>query len=174
MLGNVFDVDVHQVILAARGESPAAFDRRCIPAGGVAPPSNTPGILGRRALPAGRIAGLGATRDFHHGLLAEFLDVARQEVPQRREPRMFVQLQPGVAKRAGDVLDVDRVCAGGRLIAERAQGLEVALQGHFVKPAAEFRGLARSAGEGQEVGEKFIDVPLEISTYESRSSDARS
>ncbi|HLG56658.1 MAG TPA: hypothetical protein VI485_15070 [Vicinamibacterales bacterium] len=56
--------------LAARGESPAAFDERCIPPGGVAPPSNTPGIFGRRALPAGRLARLGATRDFHHGLLA--------------------------------------------------------------------------------------------------------
>src|ERR1700730_6620216 len=56
--------------IAARGESPTAFGQRCIPPGGVAPPSNTPGILGRRALPAGRIAGLGATRDFHHGLLA--------------------------------------------------------------------------------------------------------
>src|SRR5437867_196481 len=82
--------------LAARGESLAAFDRRCIPAppqrgcrvrdpgaGGVAPPSNTPGIatpprkpraagapaLGRRALPAGRLARLGATPDFHHGLV---------------------------------------------------------------------------------------------------------
>src|SRR5204862_3589911 len=81
---------------AARGESLAAFDRRCIPkppqrgcrvggpgASGVAPPSNTPGIatpprkrraagapvLGRRALPAGRLARLGATPDFHHGLL---------------------------------------------------------------------------------------------------------
>ena len=59
-----------------------AFDRRCIPsppqrgcrvgdpgAGCVAPSSNTPGILGRRALPAGRLTGLGARRDFHHGLL---------------------------------------------------------------------------------------------------------
>src|SRR5205809_4749643 len=81
---------------AARGEGLAAFDERCIPtppqrgcrvggpgAGGVAPPSNTPGIatpprkpraagapvLGRRALPAGRLARLGATPDFHHGLL---------------------------------------------------------------------------------------------------------
>src|SRR5438034_6694907 len=50
---------------AGRGESLAAFDERCIPAGGVAPPSNTPGILGRRALPAGRLARLGATPDFH-------------------------------------------------------------------------------------------------------------
>ncbi len=81
--------------LTARGESLAAFgapnaaaalgtpfDGRCIPAppqrgcrvgdpgaGCVAPPSNTPGILGRRALPAGRLARLGATPDFHHGLL---------------------------------------------------------------------------------------------------------
>src|SRR6202051_2194431 len=56
--------------LAARGESPAAFGRRCIPPGFVAPRSNTPGILTRRALPVGRIAALGATPDFHHGLLA--------------------------------------------------------------------------------------------------------
>src|SRR3989449_1830165 len=56
--------------LAARGESLAAFDGRCIPAGCVAPPSNTPGILGRRALPAWRLARLGATPDFHHGLLS--------------------------------------------------------------------------------------------------------
>ena len=56
--------------LAARGEGLAAFDGRCIPAGCVAPPSNTPGILGRRALLAGRLARLGATPDFHHGLLA--------------------------------------------------------------------------------------------------------
>src|SRR5438132_4434803 len=56
-------------VLAARGESLAAFDGRCIPAGCVAPRSNTPGILGRRALPAARLARLGATPDFHHGLL---------------------------------------------------------------------------------------------------------
>jgi hypothetical protein len=57
------------VVLAARGETPAAFDGRCILAGGVAPRSNTPGILGRRALPARRLARLGATLEFHHGLL---------------------------------------------------------------------------------------------------------
>jgi hypothetical protein len=67
--------------LAARGESPAAFERRCIPPppqrgcrvgdpgpGRVAPPSNIPDILGRRALPAGRLVVLGATPDVHHGL----------------------------------------------------------------------------------------------------------
>src|SRR5438034_4066830 len=55
---------------AARGETPAAFGRRCIPADCVAPPSNMLNILSRRALSAGRLAGLGATPDFHHGLLS--------------------------------------------------------------------------------------------------------
>src|SRR5437773_12033886 len=55
--------------LAARGETPTAFGRRCIPADCVAPPSNIPDILGRRALSSGRLAALGATPDFHHGLL---------------------------------------------------------------------------------------------------------
>ena len=58
--------------LAARGESLAAFDGRCILAGCVAPPLNTPGIRGRRALPARRLARLGAPPHFHHGLLALF------------------------------------------------------------------------------------------------------
>ncbi len=62
--------------LAARGESPAAFDRRCIPADCVAPRSHTAGIFPRRALSAGRIASLGATRDLHHGLLGDRIDLA--------------------------------------------------------------------------------------------------
>ena len=52
------DDDHRNGIIAARGESRAAFDGRGIPAGGVAPPSNTPGIIGRRALPPGRLAAL--------------------------------------------------------------------------------------------------------------------
>jgi hypothetical protein len=56
-------------MLAARGESLAAFDGRSIPAGCVAPRLNIPDILGRRALPSGRLTRLGATPDFHHGLL---------------------------------------------------------------------------------------------------------
>src|SRR5712692_5207489 len=75
--------------LAARGATPSAFERRCIPSppqrgcrvgdpgsGCVAPPSNIPDILGRRALPAGRVAALGATMELHHGLLALALVVA--------------------------------------------------------------------------------------------------
>src|SRR5713226_7908015 len=86
--------------LTARGESLAAFDRRCIPAGCVAPSSNTPGILGRRALPPVRLAGLGATPDFHHGLL---------RVGSKRCARDRAQRRPDVAgngafsQRTGDI-----------------------------------------------------------------------
>ena len=63
-----------QLALAARGERSAAFDRRYIPAASVAPRSNTAGMLPRRALQrpdaASLATGLGATPDFHHGLLA--------------------------------------------------------------------------------------------------------
>ncbi len=64
--------------LAARGESLAAFDGRCILGGCVAPPSNTRGILGRRALPARRLARLGATPDFHHGLQGQAVPPTRR------------------------------------------------------------------------------------------------
>ena len=60
-----------QAALAARGESPSAFDGRCLPPRDVTRRSNTPGILSPRALRGGRLAGLGATRDFHHGLLEQ-------------------------------------------------------------------------------------------------------
>ena len=54
----------------ARGESPSAFGERRIPPRGVAQRSNTPGILAFRAWRSGRLVRLGATTDFHHGLLA--------------------------------------------------------------------------------------------------------
>jgi ankyrin repeat protein len=53
---------------ATRGETGAAFERRCIPPGCVAPRSNISDTPGRRAMPAGRVAVPGATR-FHRGLL---------------------------------------------------------------------------------------------------------
>ena len=58
-------------IVAARGESPSAFDERCLLAACVARPSNTGGIRSRRALSARRLARLGAAPDFHHGLPAD-------------------------------------------------------------------------------------------------------
>src|SRR5438128_3340138 len=80
--------------LAARGESLAAFDERCIPSGGVAPPSNTPGILSRRALPAGRLARLGATPDFHHGLLGHQAATTTETWPcALREDRKSTELK---------------------------------------------------------------------------------
>src|SRR6266446_1603280 len=82
----VFAGSALEAVLAARGESLAAFDERCIPAGGVAPPSNTPGILSRRALPAGRLARLGATPDFHHGLLGA-RKLFRRRAPRARRNR---------------------------------------------------------------------------------------
>src|SRR5947199_195438 len=59
------------MILAARGETPAAFGRRCIPADCVAPPLHMDDMLGRRALSAGGLAALGATLAFHHGLVTK-------------------------------------------------------------------------------------------------------
>src|SRR2546426_3649554 len=101
-------VVMRRTCVAARGESLAAFDGRCIPAGCVAPRSNTPGIAPHRAQHArwgprrsvvapfdtgvpsaaaalgwssGRLARLGATPDFHHGLLTNFTnpDVAESD-----------------------------------------------------------------------------------------------
>ncbi len=51
-------------LLAARGKSPAAFARRCIPLSRVVHRSNTTGILPLLALLSARIADLGATRGF--------------------------------------------------------------------------------------------------------------
>jgi ketosteroid isomerase-like protein len=76
----VLVVLVASVALAARGESPAAFGRRCIPADCVAPPSHIPDMLGRRALSSGRLAALVATPDFHHGLLAQSGSGTEQEL----------------------------------------------------------------------------------------------
>ena len=79
--------------LAVRGESPVAFVGRCIPAGGVAPPSNIPDILRRRVLHGPSAAStqwrLGATRDLHHG---------RQDRPTRRLDGPLCPAWPG-AKR---------------------------------------------------------------------------
>ena len=76
-----FSATVAKPLLAARGargESPAAFDRRCIPQrlrwASRSAGSHTAGIFPRRALywpnAASITTSLGATRHFHHGLLA--------------------------------------------------------------------------------------------------------
>src|SRR6266545_3252461 len=105
--------DATGAALAARGESPAAFGRRCIPADCVAPPSNIPDILGRRALSAGRLAALGATPDFHHGLLAA------QDPSYLRDVRPILDKsctschQPASKQSDLDLTTFDRFQAGG-------------------------------------------------------------
>ena len=65
-----------------------AFDRRYVPSAGVVPRSNTAGMLPRHALSAGRIAGLGATWDFYHGLLARpWADGDRWGLDRPKSPR---------------------------------------------------------------------------------------
>jgi hypothetical protein len=107
--------------LAARGETPAAFGRRCIPADCVAPPSNIPDILGRRALSAGRLAALGATPDFHHGLLGghgRHHEIVLAQTPVElcaREPETLrgLRLVPGgVAHHLLDCLALDEIQIG--------------------------------------------------------------
>src|ERR1700722_1017183 len=50
--------------------SSLSFSGRGLPAGGVAPPSHTPGMLGRRAWPAGRRAPENSPRNFGDRTLA--------------------------------------------------------------------------------------------------------
>jgi hypothetical protein len=50
---------------------------------------NIPDILTRRALPAGRIAGLGATPDFQHGLPAAALIAYSSPTPSAPPPDVF-------------------------------------------------------------------------------------
>src|SRR5438093_8092008 len=89
-------VGVALLAVAARGETPPAFGRRCIPADCVAPPSNIPDILSRRALSAGRLAALGATADFHHGLLAAL----------RSQPAGAQAAQPAASAPAFEVASI--------------------------------------------------------------------
>jgi hypothetical protein len=122
-------------LLTARGETPAAFGRRCIPADCVASPSNIPDIAPHRAQTArwgprsavvaplhrgphgadcapwggtsGRLAALGATLDFHHGLLTrtELAQRALTTFRIRRDVRL-VQLHGEGLAQVGYTADV--------------------------------------------------------------------
>src|SRR4030095_1556026 len=61
-----------------------------------------------------------------------------------------------VAQRARNVLDVDGILPRGRLVAERAERLEVALQRHEIEPPAEFGRLARPSRERQEIRDQIV------------------
>jgi DNA invertase Pin-like site-specific DNA recombinase len=105
------------ILLAARCESPTAFERRCIPAGCVAPPSNIPDILGRHALPAGRLAVLGATPDFHHGLLEAIAALKRGDV-------LLVAKRDRIGRDAIAVAMIERLVTkrGARIVSAAGEG----------------------------------------------------
>ncbi len=111
-------------LLTARGESPAAFDERSIRAGGVAPPSNIGHILSRRAWPPRRLARLGATRDFHHGLLthAPIQTPASGQALPTSDPVRSVRVHH-LHFRVGDP------AAAMQAYADRLSGTRVLLQG---------------------------------------------
>ena len=89
--------------LGARGERHPTSDRRGVPPGGIASWSRTSGILPRRAWRGPTASsyrrGLGATRDFHHGLLAIVAAVlllgvtAVAQEAQEPQPWLHVQVQ---------------------------------------------------------------------------------
>ena len=137
--------------LAARGETPAAFGRRCIPADCVAPPSNIPDILGRRALSAGRLAALGATLDFHHGLLRP---------PKRRR---VLQSRPidDFHRAVEDLAAVGRDSRGGSAHIANAE-LDLPVW-RYVRP---LRRLVRHA----EFGQDALRSPALVSDTRRRSS----
>src|SRR5436190_3343157 len=103
---------------AARGETPAAFGRRCIPADCVAPPSHMDDMLGRRALSSRRLAVLGATLALHHGLPVS-LALARLVEALVGGPVVFVDAGHDARVPAEDLLDARRK-TGHHLVAQRA------------------------------------------------------
>src|SRR5215510_4212307 len=102
-------------ILAARSATPSAFERRCIPAGCVAPSSNIPDILSRRALPSGRLAVLGATMDLHHGLLMPLaiqLDRVTKRYRAGRARTVVDLIGSSIDRMRGKAQDVHSVARG--------------------------------------------------------------
>ena len=65
---------------------PAAFERRCIPPDCVVRRLHMPNMRPPHALSGGRLAALGATRGFHHGLLAAAGTTERETKPQPESP----------------------------------------------------------------------------------------
>src|SRR5262245_17501843 len=119
-------VDRHQFTLEPISKMGTAFGRRCIPSGGVAPPSHTPGMLGRRALPDGRLAALGAAPPFLRwvlvllawlgGALGGATDCLAQDVARMDR---VVQSYVSHGTFAGSVL----VARGSHVIVSKGYGL---------------------------------------------------
>src|SRR5437762_13782581 len=118
--------------LTARGETPAAFSRRCIPADCVAPPSHMDDRLGRRAATrgprgaecapwggrAGRLAALAATAAFHHGPQAPRAQMGRTHDLTLRPENVHwgyydASVKPVLHIASGDTVRVETMVARG-------------------------------------------------------------
>src|SRR6185369_16130748 len=89
--------------------------------------------------------------------LPELFDVRGEQLAQGSETRLLFEVVADVPEGPRNVLDVDGIAAGGRLVAERAEGFEVALQRHHVKTAPELRLRHRDSLQGEEVGDQLVD-----------------
>src|SRR5438067_1958499 len=96
------------------------------------------------------------------GIMSRAIRTPRLEAAKAAESRRSAQVRANVVERAGDVLDIYRVAAGGRLEAEGPEGFEVALEGHQVEAAAELVGFRRSCASAgaqrPEERQQFLDL----------------
>ena len=157
---------VWQPWLAARGESPAAFDRRYIPAGCVASRSNTAGMLPRRALrwpdAALPATALGATRDLHHGLLAarggQQPTGASQSAEQQRVERLSRRATDRVRALAAEA---DELASRERTLLEELRRLELDRQIKTEELATIDSDLAETTGRLGETATRIADLERE-------------
>src|SRR5713226_3083670 len=95
----------------------------------------------------------------------------RQGAPESREFRIPHQVAPRVRQRARDVGQIDAAALHRSLVAERAQRLQVALDGHELE--APLERVARLAGDGAlsellgPVGDELL-VELDVAVTEQR------
>src|SRR5688572_23388523 len=90
-------------------------------------------------------------------LSAHFLHEIGEQGAERREARHLVEVVAHVAERPGDVLDVDGVAPRGRLVAERAERLQVPLQRHQVETVAEMVLGFRRPLDRKEIRDQLVD-----------------
>src|SRR5688572_11949961 len=76
---------------------------------------------------------------------SNFRNVYRKDVREPAKPRIPAQILAHVVQGARNVLNVNRILPRGRLIAEGAERLEIALQRHQVEASSKLLRLRRSA-----------------------------
>ena len=83
--------------------------------------------------------------------------MGREQVAELAELRKQVQIVTDVMERSGYVLNVYGIAAGGCLVTEGAERLQVALQRHQIEPVTEFVFLARLTFQREKVREQLVD-----------------